>query len=60
MPYFDDKGNILNPDLIPIPSLCICCIFNNDPDAEILCNLNRLAQRDQLNFECDAYDTFQI
>lgn len=59
MPYFDDEGNIINPDLIPIPSLCVCCIFRNDPDEEILCTLNRIGQKDELIFICDSYDTFQ-
>ena len=53
--YFDDDGNELNPDLIPKPNLCLSCKKNEDPNEEILCNLNRLDQRDENEFKCFAY-----
>ncbi|MGE3800510.1 MAG: hypothetical protein AB7H80_05775 [Candidatus Kapaibacterium sp.] len=44
MPYYDDNGNELNPDLITRPALCIGCLKNepDDPMEEVHCNLNRL------------------
>lgn len=54
--YFNDDGNQLNPDLMPKPGLCLTCKKDTDPDEEILCNLNRLGQRDQDKFICYAYE----
>ncbi|MCK5170460.1 MAG: hypothetical protein KAQ75_11330 [Bacteroidales bacterium] len=54
--YFDDDGNELNPDLIPKPNLCLSCKKNEDPNEEILCNLNRLDQRNESEFKCFAYE----
>jgi len=53
--YFDDDGNKLNPDLIPKPDLCLSCTKNEDPNEEILCNLNRLDQDADSEFICFAY-----
>ena len=54
--YFDDDGNKLNPDLIPKPDLCLSCTKNEDPNEEILCNLNRLDQDGDNEFICYAYE----
>ncbi len=54
--YFDDDGNKLNPDLIPKPDLCLSCTKNEDPNEEILCNLNRLDQDGDSEFICFAYE----
>ena len=56
--YLDDDGNELNPDLIPQPALCISCAKDNngDPEEEVLCNLNRLDQQDEVEFRCYAYE----
>ena len=54
--YFDDDGNPLNPDLIQRPGLCLVCSKNDDPDEEILCNLNRLDQRNDKDFICYAFE----
>lgn len=53
--YFDDDGTRMNPDLVSKPSLCVSCAKDEDPDEEILCNLNRLDQEGEPNFECGAY-----
>ena len=53
--YFDDDGTKINPDLIPKPGLCLMCIHDNDPSQEILCNLNRLDQRNENEFKCFAF-----
>lgn len=56
MPYYDDDGNELNPDLIPIPQLCHSCRKKEDPNEKILCALNRLDQRNDEEFICYAYE----
>lgn len=53
--YFNDDGTELNPDLYPKPQLCLSCKKDDDPDEEILCNLNRLDQLDEPEFKCFAY-----
>jgi hypothetical protein len=55
MPYYDDDGNELNPNLIKKPQLCSSCAKNDDPDEEILCNLTRLGQQEEKEFVCHAY-----
>jgi len=54
--YFDDDGNPLDPDLISKPGLCLICKKDLDPNEEILCNLNRLDQRNQDKFVCYAFE----
>ncbi|GBD88729.1 hypothetical protein BMS3Abin03_02670 [bacterium BMS3Abin03] len=54
--YYDDDGNKLNPDLIPKPGLCLICKLDDNPNEEILCNLNRLDQRDEDEFKCGAFE----
>ena len=54
--YYDDYGNKLNPNLIAKPSLCLSCKKNDDQNEEILCNLNRLDQRNSKEFICYAYE----
>ncbi len=55
--YFNDDGTELNPDLVPKPGLCLTCKKDNaGGKEEILCTLNRNDQRDEKNFECDAYE----
>lgn len=58
MAYFDDDGNELNPNLIPKPQLCLSCIKNGVQSEEILCNLNRLDQQEEVEFKCFAYEGF--
>ncbi len=56
MGYFDDDGTEVNPDLFQKPHLCLSCKKDDDPSEEILCNLNRLDQRDEPEFKCFAYE----
>jgi hypothetical protein len=58
MPYFDDDGNELFPDLYPKPTLCLSCkkCDLEDADEELLCNLNRLDQQGEDEFICCAYE----
>ena len=56
MPYFDDDGNELNPDLVAKPDLCVSCAKDGDPTEEILCTPDRLDQEGEDEFRCDAYE----
>lgn len=56
MPYRDDDGNELNPDLVAKPDLCVSCVKDGDPAEEILCNLTRLDQEGDDEFICHAYE----
>jgi hypothetical protein len=55
MGYFDDDGNELDPTTIPMPAMCMQCEKKDDPNEEILCNLNRLDQRNDRTFKCGAF-----
>jgi hypothetical protein len=57
MPYYDDDGNELDPTAIPLPKLCLSCEKRDDPAEEVLCNLNRLDQKDDNEFKCGAYQS---
>lgn len=59
MPFFDDDGNELNPDLVAKPDLCVSCAKDGDPDEEIVCTLTRLDQADEDEFKCHAYEPKQ-
>ena len=57
MPFYDDDGTEVNPDLIPVPGLCLVCKKwdNGDPEEEILCKLNIMDQRNSDEFNCCEY-----
>ena len=55
MPYYDDDGNELDPATAPLRPMCLLCEKKDDPHEEILCNLNRLDQRDEVEFKCGAF-----
>ncbi|MFC2125685.1 hypothetical protein ACFLU5_12825 [Bacteroidota bacterium] len=55
-PYYDDDGTEINPDLIPQPDLCLICKKLDDPNEEIPCTLNRVGQKDDIEFECGAFE----
>ena len=57
--YFDDDTTKVNPNLIPKPALCLICMKQNDPDERILCILNRLDQRNDDDFQCDAFENIK-
>ena len=54
--FFNDDGTEVNPDLIPKPDLCITCRKDGLPKEEILCNLNRMDQQGEEEFQCGAYE----
>ncbi len=53
--FFDDEGYEINTELIKKPSLCITCTNNDNPNEELLCNMNRYNQRNDKEFKCFAY-----
>lgn len=57
MPYFDDDGNELDPNLVSKPSLCVTCRQNESDDdmEEVLCNLTRLDWNGVDEFICHHY-----
>ncbi len=59
MPFFDDDGNEINPDLFPKPTLCLSCRKNEDPTEDILCSLTRIDQIDESEFKCFAYEQIE-
>jgi len=56
MGFYDDDGNEYNPDLHPLPSLCLSCKKKDDPSEEIVCNLTRMDQLGENEFICYAYE----
>ncbi len=56
MPYFDDDGTELNPDLIVKPGLCHTCKNDDKPSQTVLCNLTRLDQSNEDEFECGNFE----
>ena len=53
--FFDDDGYEVKFDLIKKPSLCLLCKNDDDPNEEILCNLTRCDQKDEVEFKCFAF-----
>lgn len=57
---FNDEGFEINTDLIKKPDLCILCVHDNDPNEELLCNMNRYDQKNDAEFKCFAYKKRRI
>ncbi len=55
MPFYNDDGTEINPDLVPKPDLCVSCKNDDDPREEILCILTRADQQDEAEFKCFVY-----
>ena len=57
MPYYDDNGNEVFPDIIRKPMLCLVCRVNRLGDGmdAILCSMNRHDQREDAEFYCGAF-----
>lgn len=52
---FDDDGYQVHTDLINKPSLCLTCQLDHDPSEELFCNMTRLDQQNEQEFNCFAY-----
>jgi hypothetical protein len=55
--FYDDDGNKINPDILPVPGLCITCrsYETENQEENVLCSLNRYDQHNSLDFICGAY-----
>jgi hypothetical protein len=56
IPFFDNNGTEINPDLMPKLDLCPICKKQDDPKEENLCTLNRTDQRNENEFKCFAFE----
>jgi hypothetical protein len=56
--FFNDDGTPMNPDLVPIPPLCLTCKRNEMGGEEyVLCTLTRADQvDDEGEFRCAVYE----
>ncbi|MFW6310099.1 MAG: hypothetical protein ACOC1D_03270 [Prolixibacteraceae bacterium] len=54
---YDDEGNKIDPDSIPVPGLCVICkkYDSNDWEEHLLCMMNRNAQKNKPRFQCGAF-----
>lgn len=52
--YMNETG--MKPDFMAKPSLCASCAKDDDPNEEMLCNMNRLDQQGEKDFKCFAYE----
>ncbi len=59
---FNDDGSPVDPTNLPIPELCKSCKkYQSDFwEDDLLCTLNRNDQRDNLDFECGAYEKLNL
>ncbi len=55
-PYFHDDGSEYNPDLFPLPQLCMSCKKKEIQKEEVPCNMNRMDQVGKPEFQCGAYE----
>lgn len=53
--FFNDDGYEINTELIKKPSLCLTCVYNDDPNEELLCNMTRFGQQGEPEFKCFAF-----
>ncbi len=55
---FDDDGNPINPESVPIPSLCIICKKYQDKNQKenLLCQMTRFDQQNEIEFHCEAFE----
>lgn len=56
--FYDDDGNKIDPDSVPVRSLCVICKSHHADDWEenLLCLMNRFDQRDEEDFKCSAFE----
>jgi len=52
--YFDD-GEEYNPDLHPLPNMCLSCKYKDDESEYVLCTLNRMGVACGEEFDCHQY-----
>lgn len=59
--FYDDNGNKIDPETLPVSGLCVICKKHqiDDWDENVLCTLNRLDQRNEDNFKCGAFEKIE-
>jgi len=55
--FYDDNGNKIDPESIPVPGLCVICKsrYVDDWDENLLCQMNRHDQQNEKDFKCGAF-----
>ncbi len=55
---YNDDGSKIEPESVPLPSLCTICKHHqtDDPEENMLCLLNRNDQRNNDEFECGSFE----
>lgn len=56
--FYDDDGTKIDPDSVPVPSLCVICKKHlaDDWEENLLCLMNRYDQRNDEDFNCGAFE----
>jgi len=58
--YFSDDGTEIDPTTVPLPSLCLSCLKNNNATEEVPCMMNRMDQMKETKngemFLCFSYE----
>jgi hypothetical protein len=56
--FYDDDGNKIDPESVPLHGLCVICKKHHIEDWEenLLCLMNRYDQRDEPDFKCGAFE----
>ncbi len=52
MPFYDEDGREIHPDLVPVPDLCRICRKNAILDQYIFCSMRRIQRRNEHVFIC--------
>lgn len=56
--FYDDDGNKIDHESIPVPGLCVICKsrYVDDWDENLLCLMNRHDQQNEKDFKCGAFE----
>lgn len=56
--FYDDDGNKIDPNSVPVPGLCLLCKSYDvtDPEENLLCMMNRFDQKNEDEFICGAFE----
>lgn len=54
--YFDDDGNIIDPNSYPTPKMCLSCKNFILKSQKIMCTLMKVGLEEGENFECGTFD----
>jgi len=56
--FYNDDGEKINPESVPVPGLCILCksYQSDDWEENLLCLMNRYDQRNDKDFKCGVFE----